>query len=205
MDHEYLLGYGLLGDFGRFRPTRPLTCRRGDRAVVRTPRGLEVGEVLCATTPRHAHFLPNATVGSLLRLATAEDERLTENLLARALDFADEAAARARQLGLPLAVLDAELLLDREHAVVHFVRWEDCDVRPLVSGLSTHFDLHVVLQDLTRPEPHEHGCGDCGSGGCGNCGSGGCGSCGEGKPEEVRAYFAGLREKMMARDRVPLL
>ena len=207
-EHEYLLGYGLLGDFGRFRPTRALTCRRGDRAVVRTCRGLEIGEVLCATKPRHAHFLPNNTVGTLLRLATSEDDLLVEELSARAMDFADDAAGRARELGLPLAVLDAELLLDREHAVLHFVRWEDCDVRPLVSSLSTHFALHVLLQDLTRAEVHEeeHSCGSCGSsGGCGDCGSGGCSTCGESKPEEVQAYFAGLREKMMATDRVPLL
>ena len=32
MDHlEYLLRYGLVGDFGRFRATRPLALRRGDR------------------------------------------------------------------------------------------------------------------------------------------------------------------------------
>ncbi len=36
-------------------------------------------------------------------------------------------------------------------------------------------------------------------------GSGGCGTSGEAKPEEVQAYFAGLREKMMEQARVPLL
>ena len=54
MDHEYLLSYGTAGDFGRFRPTRPLTCRRGDRAVVRSARGLELGVVLCEAQPGHA-------------------------------------------------------------------------------------------------------------------------------------------------------
>jgi cell fate regulator YaaT (PSP1 superfamily) len=205
MEHEYLLGYGLLGDFGRFRPIRALTCRRGDRAVIRTVRGLEIGEVLCETRPRHAHFLPNTSLGSLLRLATADDEVLSESLFEKAMDFADEAAAKVSQLELPMAILDAELLLDREHAVLHFVRWEDCDVRPLVSSLSTQFALIVTLQDLTRAEELEHSCGSCGEGGCGDCGSGGCGNCGEAKPDDVRAYFAGLREKMMARPRVPLL
>jgi cell fate regulator YaaT (PSP1 superfamily) len=205
MEHDYLLGYGLLGDFGRFRPTRILTCQRGDRAVVHTARGLEIGEILCATRPRHAQFLPNKTVGTLLRLATMEDEALTESLSHRAMDFADEAAQKAARLGLPLAVLDAELLLDREHAVLHFVRWTECDVRPLVSGLSTQFALSVIMQDLTRVDEHEDGCGNCGESGCGDCGSGGCGSCGTANPKEVRAYFAGLREKMMASPRVPLM
>jgi cell fate regulator YaaT (PSP1 superfamily) len=208
MEHEYLLSYGLLGDFGRFRPTRPLLGRRGDRAVIRTHRGLEIGEVLCEARPRHAHFLPNNTLGALLRLSTAEDECRAEELFPQALDFADEAALKARTLGLPLAVLDAELLLDGEHAVLHLVRWEECDIRPLVSGLSMQFSLHVLLQDLTRAEAHEHECGSCGSdGGCGDCGSGGggCGSCGEKKPKEGQAHFAELREKMLAHNRVPLV
>src|SRR5207248_1796316 len=71
---EYLLGYGLRGDFGRFRAARPLACRRGDRAVVRSHRGLELAEVLCPARPGHAAFLPNTSVGELLRLAAPEDE-----------------------------------------------------------------------------------------------------------------------------------
>ena len=44
---EHLLSYGNAGDFGRFRPLHPLACRRGDRAVVQSHRGLELGVVLC--------------------------------------------------------------------------------------------------------------------------------------------------------------
>src|SRR2546421_556463 len=46
-EREVLLGYGKVGDFGRFRAAAPLPCRRGDQLVVRTPRGLELGAVLC--------------------------------------------------------------------------------------------------------------------------------------------------------------
>src|SRR5262249_31190894 len=70
---EYLLSYGSMGDFGRFRPAAPLACRRGDRAVVRSHRGLELAAVLCPATPGHAHFLPNTTVGQFLRLAGPDD------------------------------------------------------------------------------------------------------------------------------------
>jgi hypothetical protein len=209
MEHEYLVSYGLLGDFGRFRPAASLTCCRGDRVIVRTPRGLELGEVLRDATPRHAHFLPNTTVGPLLRHATDEDERLLETLRGKSGQLCESAARQAAALALPLAVLDAEHLLD-EHAVLHFVRWQECDLRPLVSGLSTEFDVGVLLQDLTRadtPEEEGHGCGSCGDGHCGSggCGSGGCGSCGSATSEEVRSHFAGLREQMAARNRVPLV
>src|SRR5436190_10117269 len=112
MNHEYLLAYGVLGDFGRFHSPRPLDCARGDRAVIRTARGLEIGAVLREATPRHAHFLPNTTVGALVRLAAEEDERAAAKLQDRAGEFCDEASRLATALALPLAVLDAEMLLD---------------------------------------------------------------------------------------------
>jgi hypothetical protein len=208
IDREYLLSYGLLGDFGRFRPVRPLDCRRGDRAVVRSPRGVEVARVLCAATPRHAHFLPNTTVGSLLRLASSEDDRLVEECRRRGLELFAAARALASDLTLPVEVLDAEVLLDGEHAVLHQVQAAACDVRPFVSALSRQFAVQITLQDLTGPvpEPHheqeEHGCGSCGSGGCGSCGTaGGCGSCGT----LTREHFAALREAMHREGRTPLL
>ena len=113
---------------------------------------------------------------------------------------------------MPLTLLDAEVLLDDQHAVLHYLHWDRCDIRSLVSALSSEIDMHVLVVDLTAPvvEPVSEGCGSCGSGGgCGSCDSGGsgggCGSCGSVKPEEqVQTRFAALREKMEQR-RVPLL
>ncbi|SRR5579872_488707 len=209
---EYLVSYGLAGDFGRFRSLTALACRRGERVVVRSHRGLEVGNVLRPATPRHATFLPNTTLGQLLRRVTPDDERHLEALrdrgcllLARGVDLADE-------LGLPLELLDAEVLLDGEHAALHLLRVADADVRPLVATLSREFSLHIQIADLARAKEHEeeehHGCGreGCGqNGGCGSCGtSGGCGSCGADQAPDTTAYFAQLREQMEHR-RVGLL
>ncbi len=207
---EYLVSYGLLGDFGRFRARSPLACRRSDRAVIRTHRGVEIGTVLRPATPRHARFLPNTTLGQLLHLTTPEDEQKQSQLQQRGLEVLERAAGLARQLELPLELLDGEMLLDGEHVVLHHLRWAECDVRPLVSALSQKFAMHVLLQDLSRPavpvpvEEEEHGCGkeNCGAGNCGSCGSGGCGTCGV-SAQDTQAHFAELRQKM--EQRVPLL
>src|SRR5262245_53311942 len=214
MEREYVVSYGCLGDLGRFRPERALDCRRGDLAVVRSPRGVEVGQVLCLASSQHARFLP-AEAGPLLRLATPEDERAALRARRLGQEIFDEARQQAESLALPLEVIDAEVLLDSDHFVLHFIRFADCDLRDLVSALSKQFAMHVLLQDLTKGDTshEEHGCGSCGSGGCGSggCGSGGCGtkscgSCSSGaKAEDVRAYFAGLREQMLSRNRMPLL
>ncbi len=215
MDHlEYLLSFGLRGEFGRFRAARPLACQRGDRAVVRSHRGLEVAEVLREALPAHAAFLPNTSVGQFVRLVTSEDERAAAELRQRGGAVLERGNRLAAEMGLPLEVLDVEVLLDREHAVVHHLRWQDCDVRPLVSTLSREFAVHVVLTDLTRgtggptldEEEDHHGCGrdGCGGGNCGSCGSGGCGTCGVATPKEVGGYFAEFGEQMEQR-RTPLL
>src|SRR5947209_16735776 len=115
---EYLLSYGLLGDFGRFRSARPLELRRGGRAVVRSHRGLEAATVLRPATPRHAHFLPNTTVGQLLRPLSPEDEQVLAQMQQRGRELLDRAAHLAGELELPLELLDIEMLLDRRHAVL---------------------------------------------------------------------------------------
>jgi cell fate regulator YaaT (PSP1 superfamily) len=210
---EYLLSYGALGDFGRFCPVTPLTCLRGQRAVVRTHRGLELATVLGDARPGHAHFLPNTTVGQLLRLATSDDLQAERRRREDARRLFEEAGAHAAALTLPLEVIDAEVLLDGEHAVVHHVSWAEFDPRPLVGDLSKSFDAHVTLFDLTRPaapagedeEAHEHGCGQpgCGSasGGCGT--GGGCSTCGLKNVPDLKKYFAGRREQMTQAGRAP--
>src|SRR5207248_222591 len=80
----------------------------------------------------------------------------------------DRARALSAELALPLEVIDAEVLLDGAHAVLHHLRFADADVRPFVSTLAREFDLHIQLTDLTRSDVHaeeeaEHGCGSCGS------------------------------------------
>jgi hypothetical protein len=213
--HEYLLSYGNAGDFGRFYPIRPVTCCRGDRAVVRSHRGLELGTVLCDATPGHAVHLPNTTVGQLLRLANAEDEQIAGRMHERGQLVFESARCLAVELGLPLEVLDVEVLLDGQQTIVHHLGGADCDMRPFVSGLSRRHEIQVALHNLANQDrlsdEAEHGCGrpDCGrtgaGGGCSTCGTGGgCSTCGAGQAPDLKAYFSKLRQQMAA-SRVPLL
>jgi cell fate regulator YaaT (PSP1 superfamily) len=205
--HEYLVSYGNAGDFGRFHSTKSLTLRRGDRAVIRTPRGLEYGTVLCPTVPGHAAHLPNTSVGQLLRPGNGDDEQAERQMTARARKIFNDARELIGSLGLPIEMIDAEVLLDGEHAVLYHLRWAMSDARPFVSTLSKQHDLHIELQDLSRVS---EGCGkpNCGrgEGGCSSCGTnGGCGSCGSHSGADVAAYFSELREKMAVGKRTPLL
>jgi cell fate regulator YaaT (PSP1 superfamily) len=200
---EYLLSFGRSGEFGRFRASASLRPRRGERMVVHGPRGVEIAEVLRPATPQHARFLPNTSVGQLLRRLTPDDERNERAMRQRGQQLFQRATQLAEELRLPLVLLDVEVLLDGEHAVLHHLHEGETDVRPFVSTLSREFALHLTLIDLggAAETVEEEGCGrpNCGhgaDGGCDSCDSGGCGSCGSAKAPDMELYFAQLREQM---------
>src|SRR5260370_41748871 len=124
---EYLISDGRSGYFWRFHPASSLTCRRGDRVVVRTEQGLELGTVLCAAEPGHARFLSRTACGELLRTATDEDEVAAVRTDERGQAIFDEARRRASEFALPLEIIDVDVLLDGSQAVVYHLRRDECD------------------------------------------------------------------------------
>src|SRR5262245_42757169 len=186
---EYLVSYGLTGELGRFGG--PAGLRRGTRVVIRTARGVEIGEVLRPASARLGALMGDAPAGEVLRATTEDDERQ-----------AAEQAARAAELleGLPEA-LDCEVLLDGRTAVLQFAG-AAAGLRERAATLATSAGLTLSVYDAgTAAE--EGGCGSCGSGG--GCGSGGCSTGCGGETSEVRAYFASLRTRMEETRRVTLL
>jgi cell fate regulator YaaT (PSP1 superfamily) len=204
---EYLVSHGSAGAIGRFRCEPPIACRRGDSVVIRTERGLELGVVLCPATTRHEHLLKDAPAGALLRHPTAEDEQIAAVLRERQQLLFDDARRLAAELQLPLEVLDVEATLDGHQVTLYYLRWAECDERPLVSALSRKHEALVAMRNLALPEGAS-GCGrpDCGhdKGGCSSCSSGGCGTCGKTIGKDVQEYFAGLRRQMESSRRVSL-
>jgi hypothetical protein len=210
---EYLVSHGSSGGVGRFAAEPGLCCQRGDRVVVESRRGLELGVVLCPTTPRHARLLPDPAPGRLVRRASEADEAEARRLRALSHVVFAEARRLTAEGGLPFEILDVELLLDGRRAIVQHLRWADCDYDSFAEALGRAQGVEVFMEDLALPpapaEEHggcgQPGCGRAnGGGGCSSCGTGGgCSSCG-GKVD-MRDYFAHLRTKMEQKQRVPLL
>ena len=183
--------------------------------IVRSPRGIESGVVLCASGEQFTSSL--STEGALVRVATAEDEAQIAGFPERESELLAFATEAATTRSLPLTFVDAELTLD-DHLILHGLAWDACDATPLFAELSERFGLAVRLLDLSQtqvtsdPKQPSEGCGKpgCGSeaGGCSSCGTegeskGGCssGGCSRGKvksADELTAYFADLRVKMEA-------
>jgi hypothetical protein len=195
-DPEYLLSYGNVGDFGRFRCAPALACERGETMVVRSPRGQELGVVMRPANSEHSRLLAHQFVGQILRSATEGDLLLAQRMKQRGLSLFEDGRRLACEFALPMEILDVEVLLDGRQAVLHYLRWTECDPRPLMDALSERYRLPITLHDLalpnlqeTREEPESPGCGGggCGAGGCGSCSSGHCGSCGKAAAPVVEA------------------
>lgn len=188
---EYLVRYGLMGDIGRFRADRPEVYARGDRVVVASERGLELGEVVRPATAGHAEHLRGDHVPALVRPAGPADVTRHADCAARADALLDRAVELSRTMNLALTPVDAEVLFDGNRAVLEFLRWGEADVRPLIGTLCQEFALTIDASDLTAAPVtfpaagSTSGCGSCSSGGCGSCSggcsTGGCGGCGSKK------------------------
>jgi hypothetical protein len=211
MGGEYLVCHGCAGHLGRFRPADPFAFGRGAAVVVRSRRGLEVGEILCPSSPDD---FPDPFVGDLLRAATDEDLAAANRHRELGRRLFEDGSRRSDEVGLPLALVDVEVFLDGRQAVLHAVRLGPFDDGPFLADLGDRHGLIIRLYDLAADlaaKDDEHGCASCGHGGgcredgCGECGSGGCGSCSAGGAKELANYFAELREQMEQRRRVALL
>jgi len=210
-DAGYLVQYGHAAYVGRFAPPAGASFGRDDAVVVRSPRGLETGVVLCAADDRFPASWDATAGGELLRRTDATDD--ADLVAAADLGRTLLAAAEADAAHLPLTLLDVEVTLDRAAATLHVLPWGECDADALFAHWSSRFGLRVRMLDAARTpvvkEPAveaKSSCSSCGTGGgCTSCGTekSGCstGGCSRGAVKtaaDLTDYFADLRHKMEA-------
>jgi cell fate regulator YaaT (PSP1 superfamily) len=209
---QYIVSFGKAGGVGVFTADQPLSLRRGERVAIRSPRGAEAGTVLCPATVRQARLLGATASGPLLRPLNIDDKARLAEQRPLAQRLYDAARRLAEQERLSLEVLDVEVLLDGDQAIVQFVG-EDIPLDAFAQLLEQQFNLQIRLENVAQrsalAEEEHGGCDkpDCGrdAGGCSTCSTGGgCSSCGS-KKVDMRDYFVHLREKMEKGQRRPLL
>ena len=146
--NTFLVRYGQMRHIGEYEAAESRAHLRGDRVLVRSDRGTEVGEVLCPATDRTASFLQNPFRGQILRVATPED-LLAESLLvdreAKGLAACREFAARRR---LQMDLVDVEAILGGERMVFYYVSEKRVDFRELVKDLARAMQTRVEMRQI---------------------------------------------------------
>ena len=116
--------------------------------MVRTDRGIEMGEVLCPATDRSAAFLENPHRGTIERVASADDleaeARLAERS-AKGLEACREFVARRR---LKMDLVDVEVVLGGERMVFYYLAEKRVDFRELVKDLARTFQTRIEMRQI---------------------------------------------------------
>jgi nitrite reductase (NADH) small subunit len=140
----YLIRYGALGHVGRVGSINRIPCRRGDRVVVNTDRGVELAEVLEAPQDGTGRLRQKRPKGELLRVATDEDRQREADLgdlHQRVLKASEELIS---QRGLSVTAVDAEPLFDGRTIIVYYLGQPTEKLGPVSVGLSKTADNRRV-------------------------------------------------------------
>jgi len=181
MSRHHFVRVGALGHVGRFTAVDAVRYPRSARVIVRTSRGLEVGEVLALCD---APIERGAGDGAILRGMTVEDQ-LIEARLEKNRDQAFRACVRKlRELEANATLLDVEHLFDGRSLFFYFLGDVPSEVEAFTQELAEAYD--GVAQFRKFADTMTIGCGPgCGTEeaagqGCVSCATG-CavaGSCG---------------------------
>jgi cell fate regulator YaaT (PSP1 superfamily) len=163
-DGGILVRHGAMRRLGVFAPPPGYACDRRRRVIVRTDRGLEVGEPLCIATPQAVAALPDPSRGDIVRLVDADDTHRLARIEALQADHFAAAEALIAQHRLPMKLVDVEQLFGGERAVFYFLADGRVDFRELVRSMAREFKTRIELRQVgPRDEARlKADYGDCG-------------------------------------------
>src|SRR5688572_1543209 len=145
---RYIVRHGTMRLLGEFTPADGSAYDRGQRVVVRTDRGQELGEVLCPSTPQAVAHLPEPTRGDLLRRMTADDVRREDALRANSGKQFDTASRLVADHKLQMQLVDVEPIFGGERLVFYFLAEKRVDFRELVRAMAREFQTRIELRQI---------------------------------------------------------
>ena len=148
MTNTYVVRHGHMRLLGEYSGLTGVEHTRGQRVIVRTERGTELGEILCSATDRSALFLENPARGEILRVASPSDlsseARLVEDRKAAFATCGEFIAKRRLQMDL----VDVEVILGCERMVFYYLSEKRVDFRELVKDLARALQTRIEMRQI---------------------------------------------------------
>ncbi len=149
MSHRYVVRFGVMHHLADFTSKAGQEFRRGEEVVVRSHRGTEWGEVLCATTERTRKYLgAKESVGRILRGATPEDERTRDEMLHKEPHIFTQGKELIATRQVPMQLVDVELIFGGERLTFYYLSDARIDFRELVKDLAKHFNTRIEMRQI---------------------------------------------------------
>ena len=124
-----------------------LACKAGDHVIIDTARGPEFG--ICAAGN---HTIPTrevvAPLRPVLRLATAQDEKILADNRAKEKQAYDACIKKIAHHGLDMQLVSAECAFDGSKILFFFTADERVDFRELVKDLAVQFHTRIELRQI---------------------------------------------------------
>ncbi len=151
MARRYVVRYGTLRTVAEFgtRTSGDEDFRRGDQVVIRSPRGIEWGEILCEATDRTKQYLGGKDLaGKIQNLATPQDELKRESLWKQEQDAFLQARRIITEQNLAMQLVDSEMLLGMERITFYYTSEARIDFRELVKSMAQFFNMRIEMKQI---------------------------------------------------------
>jgi hypothetical protein len=152
MQNSYLISYGTCSFLGRFvLRDGEASFQRGDRVVVQSERGREIGTVLTRTDELALPVSLRHIPGEIISRAELVDEIRAQGLAEKSAVAFAQARSLIHDLALPLEIIDVEVITEPEVYAIHFVRYGEAASQFVQDTLTELYKKPVLLHDLTDP------------------------------------------------------
>jgi cell fate regulator YaaT (PSP1 superfamily) len=145
---RFIVRHGAMRFLGDFEPAEGVAPRRGDKVVVRTDRGLEIGQVLCLANPRALELLSEPTKGRIVRLVSDGDRAERERLRLAERRELETCLRFVGQRKLQMELVDVEHLFGGERIIFYFLAEKRVDFRELVKDLAREYQTRIEMRQI---------------------------------------------------------
>jgi cell fate regulator YaaT (PSP1 superfamily) len=132
---------------GEFDPENSAYAR-GQDVVIRTERGLELGQVLCPATPRAVQLIGEPTHGRIVRLVSEQDRAQQQRLREIEQRELETCGRFVEQRKLQMELVDVEHLFGGERIIFYFLAEKRVDFRELVKDLAREYQTRIEMRQI---------------------------------------------------------
>jgi cell fate regulator YaaT (PSP1 superfamily) len=147
MASHWIVRHGAMRLLGEFEADEA-DVRRSDEVVVRTQRGLELGQVLCPSSPRAVELIGDLLHGKVLRRMTDKDRSERARLHDRERSELATCSQFVERRKLQMDLVDVEHLFGGERIIFYFLAEKRVDFRELVKDLAREFHTRIEMRQI---------------------------------------------------------
>ena len=145
---KYIVRYGIMRSIGVMASRNDIVYRRSMEVIVRTDRGIEVGQVLCEATEDALSHLDQPATGHVIREVSGEDVTSIDGIDGDRKKKLAVCQKHIEALKLDMKLIDVEQLFGGERLVVFYLSEDRVDFRELVKLLAGEFQTRIEMRQI---------------------------------------------------------